>query len=42
MILVQIGYESVNWVEMSGYRVKWLAFINTVVNIWSPLNQGIS
>jgi hypothetical protein len=36
MDLREIGFEDVNWLNLSQDRDKWQALVNTVVNIWVP------
>jgi hypothetical protein len=39
MDLREIGINGMNWIQLAQNRVQWLAFVNTVVNIWVPLRK---
>jgi len=34
MDLKEIGWETVNWINLAQDRGKWLAVFNTVMNLW--------
>jgi hypothetical protein len=34
--LTEIGIDGVNWIQLARDRVKWWAFVNTVMNIRVP------
>jgi hypothetical protein len=36
MDLREIGIDGVNWIGLVRDRVKWRAFVNTVMNPWVP------
>jgi len=36
MELREIGIDGANWIQLAQDRVKWLAFVNTVTNLWVP------
>jgi hypothetical protein len=36
MDLREIGIDGVNWIQLAQYRVRWRAFVNTVMNLRVP------
>jgi hypothetical protein len=34
--LREIGIDGLNWIQLAQDRVQWLAFVNTVMNLWVP------
>jgi hypothetical protein len=41
MDLREIGIDEANWIQLAQDRVRWRAFVNTVLNLWVPRrNQG--
>jgi hypothetical protein len=36
MGLREIGIEGANWIQLAQDRVRWLAFVNTVMNLRIP------
>jgi hypothetical protein len=34
--LRKIGIDGANWIQLTQDRVKWWAFVNTVMNLWVP------
>jgi hypothetical protein len=34
MDLWEIGIDVVNWIRLAQDRVRWLTFVNTVMNLW--------
>jgi hypothetical protein len=36
MDLREIGIEGANWIQLAQDRVRWLAFVNTVINLLAP------
>jgi hypothetical protein len=36
LVLREIGIERANWVRLSQDRVRWRAFVSTVMNLWFP------
>jgi hypothetical protein len=41
MDLREIGIDRANWIRLAQDRVQWKAFVNTVMNLWVPLESGI-
>jgi hypothetical protein len=39
--LREIGWDDVDWIDMFQDRDQWRALVNTVMNLWVPLNAGI-
>jgi hypothetical protein len=35
-VLKESGIDEVNWVQLAQVRVRWLAFVNTVMNLLVP------
>jgi hypothetical protein len=38
MDLREIGWNSMNWIELAHDRDQWRAVVNTVMNPWVPKN----
>jgi hypothetical protein len=36
MDLREMGIDGANWIELAQYRVRWRAFVNTVMNLRVP------
>jgi hypothetical protein len=36
MDLMEIGIDGANWIQLAQDRVKWRAFVNTVMNLQIP------
>jgi hypothetical protein len=36
MDLRETGIDGVNWFWLAKYRVRWWAFVSTVMNLWVP------
>jgi hypothetical protein len=36
MVLKEVGYEDMDWMNLVPERDKWQAFVNTVMNLWVP------
>jgi hypothetical protein len=36
MDLREIGIDGTNWIQLAQNRVKWRAFVKTVMNLWVP------
>jgi hypothetical protein len=36
MDLREIGIDDVNWIQLAQNRVRWRAFVNTVINLRVP------
>jgi hypothetical protein len=34
--LREIGIDGANWIRLAEDRVRWLAFVNAVINLWVP------
>jgi hypothetical protein len=34
--LREIGIDGANWIRLPQDRVRWLAFVNTAINLWVP------
>jgi hypothetical protein len=34
--LSEIGIDWTNWIRLAQDRVRWWAFVNTVMNLWVP------
>jgi hypothetical protein len=39
-IKMDLKRYAVNWISFSGARCHWQAYVNTVMNLWFPLNTG--
>jgi len=39
--LRELGIEGANWIQLAEDRVQWQAFVNTVMNLWVPLESRI-
>jgi hypothetical protein len=42
MDLQEVGGGCGDWMELSQYRDRWRALVNTVRNLWVPKMRGIS
>jgi hypothetical protein len=40
MGLLEVGWEGMDWIGMAHDRDRWRALVNTVMNLWVPLNAG--
>jgi hypothetical protein len=40
MNLREIGFEGVNWIHLPQERDRWLALVNTVMNLLVPQKAG--
>jgi hypothetical protein len=40
MDLKQTGWEGVDWINLAQVRSKQQAVVNTIMNVWVPLNEG--
>jgi hypothetical protein len=38
--LQEVGYRSMDWIELTQARDKWRALVNVVMNLRVPLNAG--
>jgi hypothetical protein len=36
MDLREMGIDGVNWIRLAQYRLRWRAFVNTVINLRIP------
>jgi hypothetical protein len=36
MVLRETGIDGANWIRLAQYRVRWWAFVNTVMNLRVP------
>jgi hypothetical protein len=36
MDLREIGWDGVNWIDMTQYRNQWRALVNTILNLQVP------
>ena len=36
----EVGYESMDWMELAKDRDRWRALLNAVMNLRVPLNSG--
>jgi hypothetical protein len=32
----EIGWDGVDWIDLTHYREQWRALVNTVMNLWVP------
>jgi hypothetical protein len=39
--LRELGIKGANWIQLAEDRVQWQAFVNTVMNLWVPLESRI-
>jgi hypothetical protein len=40
MDLLEIGLNVVDWIGLAQDRYRWRALVNSVMNLWVPLNAG--
>jgi hypothetical protein len=40
MNLREIGWGGIDWIGLAQNRDQWRALVNTVINLWVPLNVG--
>jgi hypothetical protein len=40
MDLREIGWEDVDWIRLAQNKDQWRAFVNAVLNLWVPQNEG--
>jgi hypothetical protein len=40
MYLREIGWGGIHWIDVALDRDQWRALVNTVMNLWVPLNFG--
>jgi hypothetical protein len=40
MDLREIRWDGMDWIDLAQDRDQWRALVNTVMNIWVPLNAG--
>ena len=40
--ILEIKWEGVYWINLFQNRDKWLAVVNTVMNLWVPSDAGYS
>jgi hypothetical protein len=40
MVLREIGWGGIDWIDLAQDRDQWRAFVNTVMNLLVPLNFG--
>jgi hypothetical protein len=40
MDLREIGWDGVDWIDLAQDRDQWRALVNTVMNLWVPLDSG--
>jgi hypothetical protein len=38
--LLQIGLSVADWIGLAQDRYRWRALVNSVMNVWVPLNAG--
>jgi hypothetical protein len=36
MYLREIGIDGANWIQLARYKVQWLAFVSTIMNLRVP------
>ena len=41
-IMLKIGWDAVDWIRLAQDRDKWLALVNTEMNLRDPKMRGIS
>jgi hypothetical protein len=39
-VLLKIGWDGMDWIDLSQDRDQWRTFVNTVMNLWVPENIG--
>jgi hypothetical protein len=42
MVLQEVRYEGIDWIELAQDRDRWRALLNAVMNLKVPQNTGIS
>jgi hypothetical protein len=35
-----MGWDGMDWIDLAQDRDQWRAVVNTVMNLWVPLNAG--
>jgi hypothetical protein len=40
MDLVEVGWGDVDWIGLAQDRDRWRTLVNSVLNLWFPLNAG--
>jgi hypothetical protein len=40
MDLGEVGWGNVDWIGLAKDRNRWRALVNSVLNLWVPLNAG--
>jgi CRISPR/Cas system-associated protein Cas7 (RAMP superfamily) len=40
MDLQEVGYESMEWIDLAQDRDRWRALVTAVMNLWGPYNAG--
>jgi hypothetical protein len=40
MDLRETGWDVMDWIDLAQDRDQWRALVNTVMNLWVPLNAG--
>ena len=38
--LQEVGWGSMDWIDLAQYRNRWRALVNAVMNLRDPLNAG--
>jgi hypothetical protein len=36
MVLVDVGWGGVDWIDLAQGRDKWRALVNVIMNLWVP------
>jgi hypothetical protein len=42
MVLQEVGYGGMDWIELVQDRDRWRVLVNAAMNLWIPQNTGIS